>query len=534
MNKKFILIVLLCLIAIGIGVAIKLYIRLAKLERFVMYNDIVINTPDDPFIRKIIPNTCGKYGKPIKVYYQCKTIDDPPTSDTFNILVDMEPHYNNSTGFEFDQIITCKSENTGPKFIYTPVWSFMMSGLSNYSIPDLLKRNKYDKTKFCAYMYSNCQPHRENFFVKLNRRKRVDALGVCQHNVDIPEGRHDANWVDKAIENYKPYKFVITFENTLGLDGYVTEKIIYALIAGCIPIYAGSSSIKEQLNPNCYISLDDFSSEETCIDYIMEVDRDVQLSQMYTNMPIISKDKLYKYAGWYYGSEAFYNTLFEKIPYLKRTPYIHIPNYYQSNPHKNIKVINLDASRDRWTRIEKIFKDKPFLKYERFPAVNGKKYYSEYKKYIDTKWLGRMPRNGELGIYLSTFQILYNLINDDENEYYLILEDDIILEKKITSIDTYVKEAPKDWDMLFLGSNKQYCDIESTPGVKYVRMTMSCMPGNFGVLFRKRAAQYFINFAFPILSPIDEFYRMHSKNLNMYLSVSRPISVEYGMPTTIH
>jgi hypothetical protein len=59
------------------------------------------------------------------------------------------------------------------------------------------------------------------------------------------------------IRFLKDYKFNIAFENS-DCDGYVTEKIFHALIAGCIPIYWGSKNKPESdiLNQNRILFFD--------------------------------------------------------------------------------------------------------------------------------------------------------------------------------------------------------------------------------------------------------------------------------------
>ena len=47
--------------------------------------------------------------------------------------------------------------------------------------------------------------------------------------------------------------FHMAFENTI-LDGYVTEKLLHALMAGTVPIYWGDPRVCEDFNPGCFIA----------------------------------------------------------------------------------------------------------------------------------------------------------------------------------------------------------------------------------------------------------------------------------------
>lgn len=49
------------------------------------------------------------------------------------------------------------------------------------------------------------------------------------------------------------YKFCVTMENSLRQD-YVTEKLYDGLVAGCVPVYLGSSSARDMVpDPHSFI-----------------------------------------------------------------------------------------------------------------------------------------------------------------------------------------------------------------------------------------------------------------------------------------
>ena len=65
--------------------------------------------------------------------------------------------------------------------------------------------------------------------------------------------------VKSKAMTYSDYKFSLCFENCEAI-GYITEKIFDSMFSGCIPIYIGSPNIKEEIDPNTFIDLRDFSS----------------------------------------------------------------------------------------------------------------------------------------------------------------------------------------------------------------------------------------------------------------------------------
>jgi len=77
--------------------------------------------------------------------------------------------------------------------------------------------------------------------------------------------------VGNKTEVLKNYKFSICYENTLNLDGYITEKIFDCFAAGCIPIYLGANNITDYIPPECFIDMREFSSYNALYDYIKNI-----------------------------------------------------------------------------------------------------------------------------------------------------------------------------------------------------------------------------------------------------------------------
>ncbi len=172
--------------------------------------------------------------------------------------------------------------------------------INKKSYDEFKELKKSPKTKFCAFLYSNYKAKaRKVFCTKLMDYKKVDCLGKIMRNTEIIAPRKDnnfysSNWQGQAMNIYKNYKFVIAFENSSSL-GYLTEKILHPLSVGSIPIYWGAPDVKDYINPECFINVNDFDSFEDCIEYIKKVDTDDELYEQYINaQPILPNSKLYQ------------------------------------------------------------------------------------------------------------------------------------------------------------------------------------------------------------------------------------------------
>lgn len=103
-------------------------------------------------------------------------------------------------------------------------------------------------------MYARCdRPAREHFFDLLSSRaamvgETVDALGACKSGGrdERRRNRYKDGWHDEAVEVYEDYAFVVAFENTKA-EGYVTEKIVNAFLAGAVPIYWGWEGVNGEV-----------------------------------------------------------------------------------------------------------------------------------------------------------------------------------------------------------------------------------------------------------------------------------------------
>ncbi len=123
--------------------------------------------------------------------------------------------------------------------------------------------------------------------------KRFSTLIACNKNSDYPTELYSQRWgvidyfedlksddfdlfgrgwpnylknyqgsIDKKVDFQKYYKFCYAYENVKSIPGYVTEKIFDCFQAGCVPIYWGAPNIEEYIPKNCFISREDFESQD--------------------------------------------------------------------------------------------------------------------------------------------------------------------------------------------------------------------------------------------------------------------------------
>jgi len=141
-----------------------------------------------------------------------------------------------------------------------------------------------EKTKFCAFVFSN--PHcatRNRFSEILSHQMHVEAAGRLLSGSSAAPPRVD-NFVFTVIEFYRPFKFVVAFENSLSLH-YASEKLWTAIHAKTVPIYWGNPHMVTYFNPERFINAFDFDNLESLARHVMRVHENDALYLRYLSAP---------------------------------------------------------------------------------------------------------------------------------------------------------------------------------------------------------------------------------------------------------
>ena len=131
-----------------------------------------------------------------------------------------------------------------------------------------------ERNEFCSYIVSNPQNEvRNRAFHLASVYKKIDSAGQLFNNmsgaVDKIYAGGGAGDVQKHLFLEK-YKFNICYENEI-YKGYVTEKLLQAKMAGCIPIYWGDETALQDFDPSGFIYIRD---PEKIAEILKELDED--------------------------------------------------------------------------------------------------------------------------------------------------------------------------------------------------------------------------------------------------------------------
>jgi len=164
---------------------------------------------------------------------------------------------------------------------------------------------------------------RGDFFKLLSKNRRVESPGRLFHNNDTVISWRDNSKVDFQSKS----KFTLCFESTKH-EGFITEKIIDAFYAGTIPVYYGSSTVKNIINPKAYIDVSDFPTMEAAVERILELDNNDDLYIAMMREPIFL-DVAYQ-SKLMSDLESFLVSIFDQSPEAAfRRSRLYTPKLYE-------------------------------------------------------------------------------------------------------------------------------------------------------------------------------------------------------------
>ena len=399
-------------------------------EKEIAYINLATHTETEyiyPIIKNIFPNKkiVFENGRDSYDLLVKSTFDDTNITIPF-IYISGEPYNQTKLPDENNKYCLARLVTSLDTRLYNDITYylpfFLDVGPTIYNIsPFIREYNPNDKRKYlAAYINRNTYPHRDNFFKILSQLDTtVHALANSSKsfNVKLP----DAWWDLPDI--YKDYIFGFAMENT-NEEGYITEKIMNVYRGGAIPIYWGTSKVKEIFNPESFIYVNDYPDFESCAKDIVTISKNPERLLKMQNAPIFNVNNPIDYSKYYDTPSPQWvidiaNNILSRI------------NNIIIGGSKSMKayVINLDKRPEKWERIQNEFKDTD-IDVERFSAITHE--------------------NGHIGCGLSHVALV-KMAKEKNMDSILIIEDDCKITKNFNkrwaTIKKYLDEHKDEWDI---------------------------------------------------------------------------------------
>ena len=185
-------------------------------------------------------------------------------------------------------------------FLQAAFWAQMDQDERQVLINPSLKPRNTGK-HFLVYAHSHCVGIRQAAF----RRIANLGLGVAYYAGRCDGGVKSAdkaqqfqnsvrlkNWEENR-HVYKEFRFCLTMEHVRD-PGYITEKILVAFWAGCIPIYYGTTEIFDVFNSKAFIYYD-VDNSQPALDRIRYLETNRSAYEETLRQPILSERAVEKY-----------------------------------------------------------------------------------------------------------------------------------------------------------------------------------------------------------------------------------------------
>jgi hypothetical protein len=167
--------------------------------------------------------------------------------------------------------------------------------------------SNHTRDRFLIYAVSNCVGFREQAFSALSHLGKVEYGGRCMARsqpgrnvsniVRAPDAVIKSGWGENHII-FQPYRFALVMENKQ-FDRYITEKILNAFLAGCIPIYYGTPGVFDIFNKKAFIWYD-INDPKQALDRIAYLEKNRTAYNEVVKEPVLAngEETIRKYFSW--------------------------------------------------------------------------------------------------------------------------------------------------------------------------------------------------------------------------------------------
>lgn len=114
------------------------------------------------------------------------------------------------------------------------------------------------------------------------------------------------------ISTLQQYKFIVCFENSCIIPGYITEKIFDSFISGTVPIYWGAPNVENYIPKNCFIDMNDFNNYEALHSYLENMSEETYNNYLYAIASFLNSEKASQFLNTHV-SQAITQQIFNSV-----------------------------------------------------------------------------------------------------------------------------------------------------------------------------------------------------------------------------
>lgn len=290
-----------------------------------------------------------------------------------------------------------------------------------------------DRTRFCGFVVSNPSCiFRNRAFEAIYGYKPVDSGGSLYNNMGGPLSLKYPGGGSGDLSKYHFFsdrRFSISFENARS-PGYITEKVLHAKMAGCVPLYWGDSCTDSDFVPQSFVNVSSVTDPAVLVKVIQKLEEHPEMCAKMAATPILDEEKKQKALATLSGISRRLMRLIQPVASWDK-----------------VFVINLDSRADRWKSL--LEAEPSMATAERISAVDGRKLSLTPEMYQLFQHNTFQWKKSVMGCMLSHVSI-WKKILQEKGDSFLILEDDVRFESGWREQWGRI-DVPKDADLIYLG-----------------------------------------------------------------------------------
>lgn len=309
------------------------------------------------------------------------------------------------------------------------------------------------RSAFCAFVVSNptCAMRNEAFQA-LHTHRPVTSGGALFNNIGGPLALKYPGGGSGDLSKhhfFSQHQFSLSFENAQQ-EGYITEKVLHAKMAGCVPLYWGANTDSD-FAPNAILNLSRLGSASQIVDVVRQLEANPAVCAAIAATPLLNEEKKEKALAILKAMSRRLLALLALLPAALPAVAPAAPMAFPLERIKKTFVVNLDSRRDRWDSLVAAEPElAPFL--TRLSAVYGKTMTLNpflYRLFEHNRFLWK---KSVMACILSHMAIWSEILQDTTEGYYLILEDDVRFHAGWQKTwAACAASIPADADLLYLG-----------------------------------------------------------------------------------
>lgn len=310
------------------------------------------------------------------------------------------------------------------------------------------------RTDFCAFVVSNPScTFRNRAFEALHAYRPVTSGGALYNNIG---GQLDLKYAGGGCGDVSKYhcfekhRFTLSFENSQAA-GYVTEKLLHAKMAGCVPLYWGDAGVADFV-PNSFVNLSRATNTDSIVEAVKVLEANPAVCEVMAATPLLDGVRV---GLAHLRIKRMCEAIVRTSCVSPAPPALHCslgPLVTPSPPALpyTTYIINLDTRRDRW---DKLITAEPYLQSAtRVAGVNGKTLTMNSEIYRMFERNEFQWKKSIIGCNLSHISVWKRVAESAAGSVALVLEDDVRFHSGwLTLWPAYQKAIPADADVLYLG-----------------------------------------------------------------------------------